>query len=85
MTVVYAPKDAQLVTINKDNQEIECSIKDVSTRVGEYKLAKVCDNFYTFLSDEQYEIIKVTNQQQIDYMINFLNIGNHTVLTCNRD
>ena len=70
---------------SKDSQEIECSIKDVITKVGEYKLVKVYDDFYTFLGDEQYEIIKVTNQQQIDYMINFLNIGNNTVLTCNRD
>ena len=70
---------------NKDGKEVECSIKDVITKVGEYKLVKVYDDFYTFLSDEQYEIIKVTNQQQIDYMINFLNIGNNTVLTCNRD
>ena len=28
-------------------------------------------------------MIKITHQQQMDYMINFLNIGNNTILTVN--
>ena len=30
-------------------------------------------------------MIKVTHQQQIDYLINFLNIGNNEVITVNDD
>ena len=31
------------------------------------------------------ENIKVKHQQQVDYMINFLNIGNNTIISVNKD
>lgn len=43
------------------------------------------ENFYEYLSSEDYKCIKVTYQQQLDCMINFLNIGNNTILTVNAD
>ena len=31
------------------------------------------------------KLIKVTHQQQVDYMINFLNIGNNEIISVNKD
>ena len=33
----------------------------------------------------KYKLIKVTHQQQIDYIINFLNIGNNEIISVNKD
>ncbi len=63
---------------------IDSGKEGVSSKVGDYYLAKVYESFYDFLAEEGYEIIKITYQEQVDYMINFLNIGNNTVLTVNR-
>jgi len=52
---------------------------------GSYKLTEVYDDFYTFLNDEKYTLIKVSNKQQEDYMINFLNIGDNTIISVNKD
>ena len=37
------------------------------------------------MEENNYELIKVTHQQQVDYIINFLNIGDNTVLSVNKD
>ena len=51
--------------------------------VGDYKLISVYPKFYDFLDDHGYTRILVSDQQQIDYMINFLNIGNNEILSVN--
>ena len=56
-----------------------------TNKVGNYKLEKIFNDFYTYLEYEGYKMIKISNQQQKDYMINFLNIGNNTILTVNPD
>ena len=33
----------------------------------------------------KYKLIKVTHKQQMDYMINFLNIGNNEILSVNKE
>ena len=48
-----------------------------------YKLSKIFENFYDYLEYEGFKMIKVTNKQQEEYMINFLNIGNNIVLSVN--
>ena len=68
--------------------EIEANgtnITDIPKVVGNYKLISVYPNFYDFLTDNGYEMIKVSDKQQIDYMINFLNIGNNEIISVNKD
>jgi len=55
------------------------------SKYGQYKLSQVYDDFNTFLKDEKYSLVKISNKQQEDYMINFLNIGNNTVISVNED
>ena len=63
--------------------EDEIKAENFNSKVGKYHLVKVFDSFYSFLESEGYTLIKITCQQQIEYMINFLNIGNNTILTVN--
>ena len=53
--------------------------------IGEYKLSKIYDSFYTFLDEMKFNYIKITHQEQKEYMINFLNIGNNTVISVNKN
>ena len=43
------------------------------------------DDFYSFLNNEGYTIIKCSHEHQTDYLINFLNIGNNKIIAVNRD
>jgi arginine deiminase len=70
---------------NKAEKGINSDDKNVPNSSGKYKLVKIYEKFYTFLEENNYELIKVNHQQQIDYMINFLNIGDNTVLSVNKD
>ena len=70
---------------NKAEKGINSDDKNVPNSSGNYKLVKIYEKFYTFLEENNYELIKVNHQQQIDYMINFLNIGDNTVLSVNKD
>ena len=59
---------------NEAKASIESNNNDVPKEIGKYKLIKVYNEFYTFLEEKlKYKLIKVTHQQQVDYMINFLN------------
>ena len=71
---------------NEAKASIESNNNDVPKEIGKYKLIKVYNEFYTFLEEKlKYKLIKVTHQQQIDYMINFLNIGNNEIISVNKD
>ena len=70
---------------NKADKAINSDDKNVPNSSGNYKLVKIYEKFYTFLEENNYELIKVNHQQQVDYMINFLNIGDNTVLSVNED
>jgi len=70
---------------NKAKNGINSDDEKVPNSSGNYKLVKIYEKFYTFLEENNYELIKVNHQQQIDYMINFLNIGDNTVLSVNKD
>ena len=70
---------------NKDIKEIESDNKDINNKIGEYKLIKIYNSFYTFLDDIKFNYVKITNQEQKEYMINFLNIGNNTVISVNKN
>ena len=60
--------------------------KNIPKEIGKYKLINVYNEFYAFLEEKlKYKLIKVTHQQQIDYMINFLNIGNNEIISVNKD
>lgn len=72
-----------LFNSKKNIQPIDSGNPKIKNIVGEYKLEKIFDDFYTYLTYEGYEMIKISHQQQMDYMINFLNIGNNTILTVN--
>ena len=70
---------------DKDAKEIASDREDIQNKVGEYKLIKIYDSFYKFLDDMKFHYIKITHQEQKEYMINFLNIGNNTVISVNKD
>ena len=71
---------------NEAVNPIESNNIDIPKKVGKYKLINIYNKFYTFLEEKlKYKLIKVTHQQQIDYMINFLNIGNNEVISVNKD
>ena len=72
--------------INESEIEaIGTNITDIPKVVGNYKLISVYQKFYDFLTDNGYEMIKVSDEQQINYMINFLNIGNNEIISVNKD
>ena len=72
--------------INENEIEVNgTNISDIPKIVGNYKLISVYQKFYDFLTDNGYEMIKVSDAQQIDYMINFLNIGNNEIISVNKD
>jgi arginine deiminase len=52
---------------------------------GDYKLIKEYDEFENFLVDEGFKIVKCTHEQQSDFLINFLNIGNNKVIAVNHE
>ena len=70
---------------NKDAKEITSDRDMIKNKVGEYKLVKIYDSFYKFLDEMKFNYIKITHQEQKEYMINFLNIGNNTVISVNKD
>ena len=70
---------------NKADKGIDSDDIKVTNSSGKYKLVKIYDKFYDFLKENKDELIKVKHQQQVDYMINFLNIGNNTILSVNKD
>ena len=70
---------------NKDIKEIISDNKNIDNIIGEYKLTKIYDSFYTFLDEMKFNYIKITHQEQKEYMINFLNIGNNTVISVNKN
>ena len=70
---------------DKDAKEILSDRDIIKNKIGEYKLIKIFDNFYSFLDEIKFNYIKITHQEQKDYMINFLNIGNNTVISVNKD
>ena len=71
---------------NEAVNPIESNNIDIPKKVGKYNLINIYNKFYTFLEEKlKYKLIKVTHQQQIDYMINFLNIGNNEVISVNKD
>ena len=70
---------------NKDVKEIESDNKNMDNKIGVYKLSKIYDSFYTFLDEMKFNYIKITHQEQKEYMINFLNIGNNTVISVNKN
>jgi N-dimethylarginine dimethylaminohydrolase len=70
---------------DKDAKEIESDRNVIKNKVGEYKLIKIYDSFYKFLDEMKFNYIKITHQEQKEYMINFLNIGNNTVISVNKN
>ena len=70
---------------DKEAKKIESDRDFIKNEVGEYKLIKIYDSFYKFLEDMNFNYIKVNNQEQKEYMINFLNIGNNTVISVNKN
>ena len=69
----------------KNAKEIESDKEDIKNKVGEYKLIKIYDSFYKFLDEMKFNYIKISHQEQKEYMINFLNIGNNTVISVNKN
>jgi len=70
---------------DKDAKEIPSDRDMIKNKVGDYKLVKIYDSFYKFLDDMKFNYVKITHQEQKEYMINFLNIGNNTVISVNKD
>ena len=68
-----------------NSKEIESDRAIIKNKIGEYKLVKIYDDFYKFLEDVGFNYIKISSEEQKQYMINFLNIGNNTVISVNKD
>ena len=77
---LYDNQAEKSININESNIANDTNIPE---ECGNYKLVKVYEKFYTFLEENGYHLIKVTHQQQVDYMINFLNIGNNEIISVN--
>ena len=70
---------------DKNAKEIISDRDFIKNKIGEYKLVKIYASFYTFLEDMKFNYIKISDQEQKEYMINFLNIGNNTVISVNQN
>ena len=68
---------------DKDVKPITSDRTFIKNKIGEYKLVKIYDSFYKFLDEMKFNYVKISDQEQKDYMINFLNIGNNTVISVN--
>lgn len=71
---------------SKDNSFIDegvKSVKDFRGPYGKYQLVSVYQDFRSYLVSEGYTILTVTVKQQLDYICNFLNIGNNKVIAVN--
>ena len=69
----------------KEIKEIISDNEKIENKIGEYKLIKKYNSFYTFLNDMKFNFIKVSHKEQKEYMINFLNIGNNTIISVNKN
>jgi len=70
---------------NEVENSIESDNESIPKNSGNYKLIKIYDKFYDFLEEQHFNLIKVTHEQQKDYLINFLNIGNNEVISVNEE
>lgn len=57
--------------------------KEQKTQYGNYELVKQMD-FEEFLISEGFKVIKVSHEEQSDFMINFLNIGDGKIVSPNK-
>ena len=74
------------VPIKKVTRKVQVYSKNGNKKeYGDYSLVKEYDDFYEFFFNEGFKLVKVTHQQQCDYMINFLNIGNNSLIAVNRN
>ena len=67
----------------KGEEGIKSDNDKIKDHCGFYTLTHIFNNFYDYLNYEKYKMIKVSNKQQEEYMINFLNIGNNIILSVN--
>lgn len=95
---ILSPEEVILLDMNtvkpkkiRDGKEVDIrrtvhiyERKEVKKEYGNYELVKKID-FEEFLISEGFKIIKVTHEQQSDFMINFLNIGDGEVISPNKD
>ena len=68
---------------DKDAKPIISDRTFIKNKIGEYKLVKIYDSFYKFLDEMKFNYVKISDKEQKEYMINFLNIGNNTVISVN--
>ena len=79
---VYGYKNGKELNLRRTVELYER--KDQKKTYGAYEMVGKMD-FTEFLVKEGFRVIKVTHEQQSDFMINFLNIGNGKVISPNRD
>ena len=70
---------------NEAEKSIESDNESIPRNSGNYKLTKIYEKFYDFLEEQHFNMIKVTHEQQKDYLINFLNIGNNEIISVNEE
>lgn len=79
-TIFKIIDEKNVIMLNSDDpslpedirRDIDIYVQDSTTKM--YQLTETLD-FETFLLREGYQIIKVSNREQEEFMINFLNIG----------
>jgi len=58
--------------------------KGTKGEYGNYHLEEKESDFEEFLGDEGFRVLKVTHEDQQEYIINFLNLGNNVLIAVNK-
>jgi len=68
----YRECECEFVPVPEDGNPAHVHLPE---RVGTYKLVRDGVELTEFLKDEGYAVISITEEEQTDYMVNFLNLG----------
>lgn len=86
LTQYYGRKINRKVHIYSKAKEDKNMDKNVeNSSFGEYNLIQKFDDFYSFLEYEKLYYVKISHEHQSDFMINFLNVGNGTIISVNKE
>ena len=70
---------------NQATMEIESDNKNVPNKCGNYKLIEIYPKFHNFLEKKGFKIVKFGKKEQEEQIINFLNIGDNTVISNSKE
>lgn len=71
----YRDCACEFVPETADGDDDDACVGRLPERVGTYRLVRRAVELTQFLADEGYAVIPVTEEEQTDYMVNYLNLG----------